>query len=186
MFPAFHFMVSELQLDRSLFLRFFLALILWLSKIWLNKIIPQILKTTPFITNLIPLQICHCSLRVYLNPGDHPWLNLGSVPLIETNYIAWSHKIITALMAKGKLGYINGKLTKPEEGAVEYNMKPGWNLMLYCTHGLGKVRVGQLNSSISIKNDYIQLQTRLPFCYHLNLKLWNLSYNVHVVAANVR
>lgn len=65
-----------------------------------------------------------------LSPGDHLGLSLGSLPLTPSNYLSLSHEIITFLMAKGKLGYMNGRLSKPNENSYEYEAWIEYGAML--------------------------------------------------------
>ena len=53
----------------------------------------------------------------FLHSSDHPSMILVSAPLVGTNYLSWSCSIKIALGAKHKLGFINGKVRQPEEGA---------------------------------------------------------------------
>ncbi|KAL0453808.1 UNVERIFIED_CONTAM: hypothetical protein Slati_1358900 [Sesamum latifolium] len=50
--------------------------------------------------------------------------NLGTILvsnlLDNTNFLSWSRSIKFALRAKMKLGFINGKITKPDEDDEEF------------------------------------------------------------------
>uniref|UniRef100_A0A2C9US78 Retrotransposon Copia-like N-terminal domain-containing protein n=1 Tax=Manihot esculenta TaxID=3983 RepID=A0A2C9US78_MANES len=45
---------------------------------------------------------------------------LISVPLTGTNYHSWCRSMMTALRAKDKIGYINGKCAAPEEDSSNF------------------------------------------------------------------
>jgi len=49
----------------------------------------------------------------YLNNGDHPGSILVSQPLIGSNYNTWSRSMIVSLIAKNKMGFIDGSISKP-------------------------------------------------------------------------
>jgi len=49
----------------------------------------------------------------YLNNGDHPGSILVSQPLIGSNYNTWSRSVIVSLIAKNKMGFIDGSISKP-------------------------------------------------------------------------
>lgn len=52
---------------------------------------------------------------LYLHPSDHLGLQLVSKHFDGSNYSSWSKAMSIALSAKNKLGFVNGKITKPAE-----------------------------------------------------------------------
>lgn len=55
-------------------------------------------------------------LQKFNNPG----VFLVSVPLNGVNYLTWSRSMTLALLAKGKLGFINGSVQVPVIGSFEH------------------------------------------------------------------
>ena len=55
----------------------------------------------------------------YLNPSDYPGYVISPVILNGDNYGNWSRFCINALKAKNKLGFVNGKITKPAADTPE-------------------------------------------------------------------
>ncbi|XP_042051665.1 uncharacterized protein LOC121796960 [Salvia splendens] len=51
----------------------------------------------------------------YLHPSDNPSLQLVSQVLIGSNSINWSRSVVTALIAKNKLQFIDGSLLRPTD-----------------------------------------------------------------------
>lgn len=50
----------------------------------------------------------------YLGSSEQPNSPLGSIVFTGRNYNNWSRSIKMALGAKNKLGFINGKISKPD------------------------------------------------------------------------
>ena len=51
----------------------------------------------------------------FLNPNENPGSILVTQPLLGMkNYHSWSRAMILALIAKKKIGFINGKITEPD------------------------------------------------------------------------
>ncbi|KAL5573648.1 hypothetical protein UlMin_023245 [Ulmus minor] len=57
----------------------------------------------------------------YLSNGGHPGLALVSQPLIGNNYNSWSHAMTMSLLAKSKLCFVDGSLSKPAVDDECYN-----------------------------------------------------------------
>jgi len=57
----------------------------------------------------------------YLNNRDHPGLILVLNPLIGSNYNSWNHSMTMALMAKNKIGFVDGSISKLEIDDNLYN-----------------------------------------------------------------
>lgn len=51
----------------------------------------------------------------YLHPSDNPSLQLVPQLLIGSNYINWSRSVVTALIAKNKLPFVDGSLLRPSD-----------------------------------------------------------------------
>ena len=51
---------------------------------------------------------------LYLHASDHPGLLLVSKHFDGSHYNSWNKAISIALSAKNKLGFINGKIPKPD------------------------------------------------------------------------
>ncbi|KAL5542569.1 hypothetical protein UlMin_010279 [Ulmus minor] len=49
----------------------------------------------------------------YLSKGDHPGLALVSQSLIGNNYNSWSRVMVMSLIAKSKLCFVDGSLSRP-------------------------------------------------------------------------
>ncbi|KAK4406834.1 hypothetical protein Sango_0689900 [Sesamum angolense] len=56
---------------------------------------------------------------LHLQNSDHPTISLVYAQL-GNNYLSWSQAVTTALGAKMKFGLINGKCSKPDEDAEEF------------------------------------------------------------------
>ena len=65
-----------------------------------------------------------------LQNSDHPGMVLVTAPLTETNYLTWSRSMKIALGAKLKLGFIDGRITMPEEGSNEFEIWTRVNYMV--------------------------------------------------------
>ncbi|KAL5538052.1 hypothetical protein UlMin_046010 [Ulmus minor] len=57
----------------------------------------------------------------YLSNGDHPGLALVSQPLIGNNYNSWSRTMTMSLIAKSKLCFVDGSLSRPALDDECYN-----------------------------------------------------------------
>ncbi|KAL5543884.1 hypothetical protein UlMin_007668 [Ulmus minor] len=57
----------------------------------------------------------------YISNGDHPVLGLVSKPLIGNNYNSWSRAMTMALIAKNKLCFVDGSLSRPSLDDDCYN-----------------------------------------------------------------
>lgn len=54
---------------------------------------------------------------LYLHPNDNPGTILVPELLTGSNYINWSRSMKTTLLAKNKLGFIDGSMRKPTDAA---------------------------------------------------------------------
>ncbi|XP_021615818.1 uncharacterized protein LOC110617383 [Manihot esculenta] len=59
-------------------------------------------------------------LALTLSNSDNPGIKLVSNPLTGPNYLSWTRSMIIALRAKDKLGFVTGKISKPNSDAPEY------------------------------------------------------------------
>ncbi|XP_042053398.1 uncharacterized protein LOC121798426 [Salvia splendens] len=59
----------------------------------------------------------------YLHASDNPSLQLVPHLLIGSNYINWSRSVVTALIAKNKLSFVNGSLPRP---LIDDLLSPSW------------------------------------------------------------
>uniref|UniRef100_A0A2C9UW11 Retrotransposon Copia-like N-terminal domain-containing protein n=1 Tax=Manihot esculenta TaxID=3983 RepID=A0A2C9UW11_MANES len=55
-----------------------------------------------------------------LSNSDNPGIKLVSNLLIGPNYLFWTRSMTIALRAKDKLGFVIGKISKPNSDAPEY------------------------------------------------------------------
>ncbi|KAL0330877.1 UNVERIFIED_CONTAM: hypothetical protein Sangu_1633200 [Sesamum angustifolium] len=62
-----------------------------------------------------------------LQDSDHPTMILVTTPFNGGNYLIWSRLIQISLGAKLKLGFIDGKIPKPEKDSDEFGQ---WELWL--------------------------------------------------------
>ncbi|XP_074290820.1 uncharacterized protein LOC141617526 [Silene latifolia] len=67
---------------------------------------PQIENKSNFVFSLVPVE----------NPGS----NISQVIFTGTNYDEWSRAFRLTLLAKGKIDYINGTISKPSESDPDY------------------------------------------------------------------
>lgn len=51
---------------------------------------------------------------LFVHPSDNPSMPLVSIQLNRTNFVSWNQAIRIALGAKLKLGFIDGKCTRPD------------------------------------------------------------------------
>ncbi|PKI38804.1 hypothetical protein CRG98_040805 [Punica granatum] len=51
-----------------------------------------------------------------VNPSDYTGASLINCKLNGTNYLTWSRAMKTALIAKNKVGMVDGSVQKPPEG----------------------------------------------------------------------
>lgn len=111
-----------------------------------------------FTYKLASLALCstnfHCSSArvtpVYLSSADSPRNIVCPVTLNGQNYSNWSRLMMNALKAKNKLGFVNGKLKKPNAGAIEEDAWERCNSMV--TGWLYNVIDKNLYGSISFAN----------------------------------
>lgn len=66
----------------------------------------------------------------YLHPSVNPTLQLVSQPLIGSNYTNWSRSVITALIAKNKLQFVNEVLPRPDDGDLLFSSWICWKSMV--------------------------------------------------------
>ena len=57
---------------------------------------------------------------MFLHNSDHPGMVLVTAPLTGSNYLTWSRSMKIALIAKQKLGFVNGKCIQPDMNSKEY------------------------------------------------------------------
>ena len=57
---------------------------------------------------------------MFLHNSDHPDMILVTAPLTGSNYLTWSRSMKIALIAKQKLGFVNGKCIQPDINSKEY------------------------------------------------------------------
>ncbi|XP_019241435.1 PREDICTED: uncharacterized protein LOC109221405 [Nicotiana attenuata] len=65
-----------------------------------------------FAQRLIVVESSH---PLYLSPSDNPGTNLVFSPFDGSGYADWRKSMLISLSAKNKLGFINGKITKPRD-----------------------------------------------------------------------
>lgn len=66
-----------------------------------------------------------------LNGDANPNLRLTATLLNENNYLSWARSVSLTLSGRGKIGYINGKIKKPEppkEGEVDPQVLEQWQM----------------------------------------------------------
>ncbi|XP_010274630.1 PREDICTED: uncharacterized protein LOC104609904 [Nelumbo nucifera] len=66
----------------------------------------------------------------YLHPSDNPGVIISPVVLRGDNYDEWAKAMRTVFHAKNKIGFIEGKVTKPENEAPEIDLWWSVNSML--------------------------------------------------------
>ena len=57
---------------------------------------------------------------MFLHNSDHPGMVLVTAPLTGSNYLTWSRSMKIVLIAKQKLGFVNGKYVQPDMNSKEY------------------------------------------------------------------
>ncbi|KAL0311919.1 UNVERIFIED_CONTAM: hypothetical protein Sradi_5591200, partial [Sesamum radiatum] len=67
-----------------------------------------------------------------LQDSDHPTMILVTTPLDGGNYLIWSRLIRISLGAKMKLGFIDGKIPKPEKDSDEFGQWYRVDCMVRC------------------------------------------------------
>ena len=66
----------------------------------------------------------------YLHPSDGPRAIITSIKFDGKNYELWNRAVTTALMAKNKLGFIDGSISKPEPTATPTpTKKNAWSMV---------------------------------------------------------
>ena len=55
------------------------------------------------------------SSAFYLSNSEHPGLSLVSTQLIGSNYNSWNRVMCIALIAKKKIGFVNGSIARLED-----------------------------------------------------------------------
>ena len=60
---------------------------------------------------------------MFLHNSNHPRMVLVTAPLTGSNYLTWSRSMKIALIAKQKLGFVNGKCVQSDMNSKEYE---GW------------------------------------------------------------
>lgn len=66
----------------------------------------------------------------FLHTSDHPGLLLVSHKLSGGNYHTWKRAVLMALTAKNKVGFIDGTISKPEEGDARFAIWTQCNSMI--------------------------------------------------------
>ncbi|CAA0840066.1 Unknown protein [Striga hermonthica] len=86
---------------------------------WNNNTWPMLTagdgKSTSSKHNLSPENL------IQLHSSDNPGMILVSHPLTANNYLPWRKSMIIALGAKSKLGFIDGKISEPDENDENYD-----------------------------------------------------------------
>ncbi|KAL9451004.1 hypothetical protein AB3S75_012702 [Citrus x aurantiifolia] len=117
----------------------------------------------------------------YLHPFDHTGMIISPVKLNGENYEEWSHSMHNAFRARRKQSFLNGKIEKPAEDALEIedwwsvnSMLVGWIFTSFDPHirltityyGTVKERWDELKLRFSIGNgpQVLQLRSDLAKC----------------------
>ncbi|XP_051147507.1 uncharacterized protein LOC127262745 [Andrographis paniculata] len=75
-------------------------------------------------------QVVTSMAHLELHPSDQPGMSLITTQLNDTNYLLWSRGIMRALIAKGKEGFITGKISKPNDVASAIVWRKTDNMIL--------------------------------------------------------
>lgn len=67
----------------------------------------------------------------YLQSGDHPVVMLVSQPLASDNFLTWNRSMSMALIAKNKLCFVDGALSKPYESDPIYHAWIRYNTVVF-------------------------------------------------------
>lgn len=65
----------------------------------------------------------------YLHPSDHTGLNICLVTMKSNNYDEWVTAMSNSLMARRKLGFINGTIKKPDDDATDPPTLDDWRMV---------------------------------------------------------
>ncbi|KAJ3699854.1 hypothetical protein LUZ61_003559 [Rhynchospora tenuis] len=86
-----------------------------------NEKIPIETKVSRVLDNSSPF---------YLNSGDNPGMMITSCILKDDNYEMWVKAMRNALKAKNKLSFVDGTITEPKSGDIEYGLWGTCNSMM--------------------------------------------------------
>ncbi|XP_047270485.1 uncharacterized protein LOC124899595 [Capsicum annuum] len=107
--------------------------------------------------------LAETSNPLYMHPSDSPGASLVPVPFDGGGYRSWRRSVLRALLAKNKLGFVNGECKKPEPNLSQFwlwercdNMVTSWIL-----NSLSK----EISDSMEYVNDSIELWRELEDRY---------------------
>lgn len=58
---------------------------------------------------------------LYIHPSDHPGFVLVSKPFDGSGFGSWKKAVSIALSVKNKLGFVTGKVVKPDSSYANFN-----------------------------------------------------------------
>ncbi|XP_021736561.1 uncharacterized protein LOC110703118 [Chenopodium quinoa] len=104
----------------------------------------------------------------YLANGDHPGMQLGSHVLTGANFINWSRTVKMALIARNKLGFVDGSTPMPDSDSLDYQkwLRNDYMIMSWLLNSMDK----NLSESFLFVNSSAQLWNELKEKFgHSNL-----------------
>ena len=121
----------------------------------------------------------------FLNPNENPGNILVTQPLLGMkNYHSWSRAMILALIAKKKIGFINGKITEPDPKSPLYEDWLSYNTMVI-SWMINFMHIDVFSSIMYCQNAremWLELQKLFsqgsgPKIYNLQKEISNISQN---------
>ncbi|XP_058003885.1 uncharacterized protein LOC131180568 [Hevea brasiliensis] len=117
-----------------------------------------------------------------LQSSNHPGLILISALLTDKNYISWRRAMRIALGAKNKLGFIDGKITIPEEGSKDYEKWKRCDYMVtsWLRNSIARELVRGFLYNTTVKELWDEIAERFsdsnrPMIYQIKRKMASIS-----------
>ena len=119
---------------------------------------------------------------MFLHNSDNPGMVLVTAPLIGSNYLTWSRSMKIALIAKQKLGFVNGKCIQPDMNSKEYEawLRPDSMVISWILNSISKDIVDAFLYTNTAKELWDELGERFgecngPLIYHIQREIASIS-----------
>ncbi|CAA0842893.1 Unknown protein, partial [Striga hermonthica] len=124
-----------------------------------------------------------------LHNSDHPGMALVSTLLTGSNYQSWWRAMTIALGAKTKLGFVDGRVKRPDPDAAEFEQwrKVDYTVYSWILNSLGKDLVDAFLYAESAQALWEEIEQRFgesngPMLYQLQKEISNIKQEGDSVA----